>query len=25
VSFAGHKIVWRGDQFRLENGKLIRM
>jgi hypothetical protein len=25
VSFAGHKIVWRGDQFRLENGKLITM
>lgn len=25
MSFAGHKIVWRGDQFRLENGKLKRM
>jgi ceramide glucosyltransferase len=25
VSFAGHKIVWRGDQFRLEKGKLITM
>ena len=23
ASFAGHKIVWRGDRFRLENGKLI--
>ena len=24
VSFAGHEIVWRGDRFRLENGKLKR-
>ena len=23
ASFAGHEIVWRGDRFRLENGKLI--
>jgi ceramide glucosyltransferase len=23
VSFAGHEIVWRGNRFRLENGKLI--
>ncbi len=23
ISFAGHEIVWRGDRFRLENGKLI--
>jgi ceramide glucosyltransferase len=25
VSFAGHEIVWRGNRFRLENGKLIRI
>jgi ceramide glucosyltransferase len=25
ASFAGHKILWRGDRFRLENGKLIRI
>jgi ceramide glucosyltransferase len=25
VSFAGHKIVWRGDCFRLQNGKLKRI
>jgi ceramide glucosyltransferase len=25
VSFAGHKIVWRGDCFRLQDGKLKRM
>jgi ceramide glucosyltransferase len=25
VSFAGHKVVWRGDRFRLENGKLTRI
>jgi ceramide glucosyltransferase len=25
VSFAGHKIVWRGDRFSLENGKLKRI
>jgi ceramide glucosyltransferase len=25
VSFAGHSIVWRGDQFSLENGKLKRI
>jgi ceramide glucosyltransferase len=23
VSFTGHEIVWRGNRFRLENGKLI--
>jgi len=22
ASFAGHEVVWRGDRFRLENGKL---
>jgi ceramide glucosyltransferase len=25
VSFAGHSIVWRGDHFSLENGKLKRI
>jgi ceramide glucosyltransferase len=25
VSFAGHKVVWRGSRFRLENGKLKQM
>jgi ceramide glucosyltransferase len=25
VSFAGHTVSWRGDRFRLENGKLIRV
>jgi ceramide glucosyltransferase len=25
VSFAGHTVAWRGDRFRLENGKLIRI
>jgi len=25
VSFAGHEIAWRGDRFRLENGKLVRI
>jgi len=25
VSFAGDKVVWRGDRFRLENGRLIRI
>jgi ceramide glucosyltransferase len=25
ASFAGHKVVWRGDRFRLSNGKLIRI
>ena len=25
VSFAGHRIVWRGDRFSLENGKLKRI
>lgn len=24
VSFAGHQIVWRGDRFRLDKGKLAR-
>jgi ceramide glucosyltransferase len=24
VSFAGHRVAWRGDRFRLENGKLVR-
>jgi ceramide glucosyltransferase len=25
VTFAGHRIVWRGDHFSLENGKLKRI
>jgi len=25
VSFASHTVVWRGDRFRLENGKLARI
>jgi ceramide glucosyltransferase len=25
VSFTGHEIVWRGDRFRLENGKLRKL
>jgi ceramide glucosyltransferase len=25
VSFAGHTVVWRGDRFRLEDGKLVRI
>jgi len=25
ASFAGHNISWRGDKFKLENGKLIKM
>jgi ceramide glucosyltransferase len=25
VSFAGHEVVWRGDRFRLEEGKLKRI
>jgi ceramide glucosyltransferase len=25
ASFAGHNISWRGDKFRLENGKLIKI
>ncbi|MGA9965991.1 MAG: bacteriohopanetetrol glucosamine biosynthesis glycosyltransferase HpnI [Terriglobales bacterium] len=25
VSFAGHRIVWRGDHFNLQNGKLKRI
>jgi ceramide glucosyltransferase len=25
ASFAGHKILWRGDRFKLENGKLTRV
>jgi ceramide glucosyltransferase len=25
VSFAGHEIVWRGNRFRLKNGKLVWM
>jgi ceramide glucosyltransferase len=25
ASFAGHKVVWRGDRFRLEKGKLARI
>jgi ceramide glucosyltransferase len=25
VSFAGHQIVWRGDRFRLKNGKLTTL
>jgi ceramide glucosyltransferase len=25
VSFAGHEVAWRGDRFRLQNGKLIKI
>ena len=25
ASFAGHTVTWRGDRFRLENGRLIRI
>jgi ceramide glucosyltransferase len=25
VSFAGHRIVWRGDRFRLKDGKLTKL
>jgi ceramide glucosyltransferase len=25
ASFAGHTVVWRGDRFRLKNGRLIRI
>jgi ceramide glucosyltransferase len=25
VSFSGHEIVWRGNRFRLENGKLVKI
>jgi ceramide glucosyltransferase len=25
VSFAGHEVLWRGDRFRLENGKLAKV
>ena len=25
VSFAGHEVGWRGNRFRLENGKLVRI
>jgi ceramide glucosyltransferase len=25
VSFAGHEVGWRGDRFRLKNGKLVRI
>lgn len=25
VSFAGHTVTWRGDSFRLENGKMARI
>lgn len=25
VSFAGHTVTWRGEQFRLQNGKLTRV
>ena len=25
VSFAGHTVTWRGDRFRLKNGRLIRI
>ncbi|MFZ0802268.1 MAG: glycosyl transferase, partial [Terriglobales bacterium] len=24
LSFAGHTVSWRGDLFRLKNGKLVR-
>jgi len=25
ASFAGHTVVWRGDRFRLKNGRLMRI
>jgi ceramide glucosyltransferase len=25
VSFAGHEVAWRGDRFRLQNGKLMKI
>ena len=25
ASLAGHKVVWRGDSFRLKNGRLVRI
>jgi ceramide glucosyltransferase len=25
ASFAGHEIIWRGNRFRLRNGKLVKM
>jgi ceramide glucosyltransferase len=25
VSFAGHTVAWRGDRFRLQDGKLVRI
>jgi ceramide glucosyltransferase len=25
ASFAGHTVTWRGDTFRLKNGKLVRV
>lgn len=25
ASFAGHGVIWRGDKFKLQNGKLIKM
>jgi ceramide glucosyltransferase len=25
ASFAGHKVSWRGDKFKLQNGRLIKI
>jgi ceramide glucosyltransferase len=25
ASFTGHTVTWRGDQFQLKNGRLIRI
>jgi ceramide glucosyltransferase len=25
VSFAGHTVTWRGDRFKLKNGRLTRI
>ena len=25
ASFAGHEVLWRGDRFRLKNGKLAKV
>jgi ceramide glucosyltransferase len=25
LSFTGHEVRWRGDRFRLEKGKLVRI
>jgi ceramide glucosyltransferase len=25
ASFFGHTVIWRGDRFRLKNGRLVRL